>query len=62
MLLPSSVLFSALVRDCLDMSRVQCVVPRRVRVCKTGKDAVPFKQLVWLCYDVALSKDLIFIE
>lgn len=60
LLLPSSVMFSKFVRDCLDMTLVQLVVPRRVLVRKTGHDAVPFKHLVWFCYRTKLKRDVMF--
>eukprot|EP00471_Norrisiella_sphaerica_P000334 CAMPEP_0184486452 /NCGR_PEP_ID=MMETSP0113_2-20130426/7947_1 /TAXON_ID=91329 /ORGANISM="Norrisiella sphaerica, Strain BC52" /LENGTH=160 /DNA_ID=CAMNT_0026868345 /DNA_START=624 /DNA_END=1102 /DNA_ORIENTATION=- len=49
MLLPSSILHSKLLQDVADLEHIQCIIPRRVFVCKTGKDAVPFKYLIWLC-------------
>merc|ERR1711924_503508 len=42
MLLPISVLHVAFVRDILNMAQVQVVIPRRVHVCKTGREEVPF--------------------
>ena len=61
MLLPLPVVHAQFVRDILDMTKVQCIIPRKVRVCKTNKDPVPFKYLVWLCYKCNLNKDLYFI-
>jgi hypothetical protein len=61
LLLPSSVLFSKLVRDTLDMDHVQVVMPRKVMVRKTNQAPVPFKHLVWLCYRLNMDKDLVFV-
>ena len=47
-LLPSSVVYSKLFREALDPARVQLVLPRRVRVCKTGLPPVPFKFMAWV--------------
>lgn len=61
MLLPMTVLHVKFVRDVLDMSKVQCIIPRRVLVRKSGKTQVPFKYLCWLCYNVNLPRDMYFI-
>ena len=62
MLLPSSVLHSKLLQDVFDTRRVQVIYPRRVFVRKTGKDKVPFKYLVWLCYKLdCLDRDVVFL-
>jgi hypothetical protein len=60
-LLPSSVVFSKLFRDTLDADKVQLILPRRVRVCKTGQAPVPFKYLVWVCYAMELERDLYLV-
>ena len=61
-LLPSSVLFSQLLRDLVpDTARIQAILPRRVLVCKTGCPPVPFKFLAWLCVDCHLERDLYFV-
>ena len=60
-LLPSSVVFSKLFRDSLDADKVQLILPRRVRVCKTGQAPVPFKYLVWVCYAMGLDRDLYLV-
>eukprot|EP00667_Euglena_gracilis_P023740 EG_transcript_26968 len=58
LLLPANVLHSQLLHTALDVSRVQCIVPRRVLVRKEGQEAaLPFKYLMWLCYDVGLPRD-----
>lgn len=62
MLLPISVLHVAFVREILDMNQVQVIIPRRVHVCKTGGDEVPFKYLCWLCYKTALPRDVVFVD
>ena len=41
---------------------VQVVIPRRVLVCKTGKEVIPFKYLCWLCYRVKLPRDLYLVD
>lgn len=61
LLLPSSVIFTKFLRDTLNMPLVQIIVPRKVHVRKTGRDQVPFKYLVWICYKMKLDKDLIFV-
>jgi len=61
MLLPISVLHVAFVREILDMSQVQVIIPRRVHVCKTGREEVPFKYLCWFCYRTQLPRDVVFI-
>jgi len=60
-LLPSSVVFSQLFREALDASRVQLVLPRRVKVCKTGLAPVPFKFMAWVCYGLELERDLYLV-
>ena len=60
-LLPSSVVYSQLFREVLDPARVQLVLPRRVRVCKTGLPPVPFKFMAWVCYNMGLERDLYLI-
>lgn len=62
LLLPISTLHVAFVRDALDMSAVQCVVPRRVHVKKLDGPELPFKYLVWLCHRVGLARDLLFLD
>jgi hypothetical protein len=64
LLLPSSVMFSNLLRDCLteeQQKKIQVIAHRRVLVKKTGENqaAVPFKYLIWLAYDVNLERDFI---
>lgn len=63
LLLPSSVIFTKFIRDCLDMPAVQIIVPRKVFVKKEGDDnkPVPFKYLIWLCHRMKLPKDLNFV-
>eukprot|EP00746_Dinoflagellata_sp_MGD_P091348 gnl/MRDRNA2_/MRDRNA2_36212_c0_seq1.p1 gnl/MRDRNA2_/MRDRNA2_36212_c0~~gnl/MRDRNA2_/MRDRNA2_36212_c0_seq1.p1 ORF type:complete len:276 (+),score=66.34 gnl/MRDRNA2_/MRDRNA2_36212_c0_seq1:147-974(+) len=61
MLLPLAVLHAQFCRDVLDMTKVQAVIPRKVQVKKRNQDPVPFKYLVWLCYKMALPRDLYFI-
>eukprot|EP00397_Hematodinium_sp_SG-2012_P052215 GEMP01061625.1.p1 GENE.GEMP01061625.1~~GEMP01061625.1.p1 ORF type:complete len:241 (+),score=56.78 GEMP01061625.1:28-723(+) len=61
-LLPMAVLHAQFVRDMLDMSKVQTVIPRKVFVKKKNQSKVPFKYLIWLCYDLNLPKDLYFIS
>ena len=41
--------------------QVQVVIPRRVHVCKTGREEVPFKYLCWFCYRTQLPRDVVFI-
>ena len=60
-LLPSSVLFSTLFREIVDTSKVQLVLPRRLKVCKTDGPPVPFKQMVWVCHGLELAHDLWFV-
>ncbi len=60
-LLPSSVVFAKLFRDLLEPAHVQLVLPRRVRVCKTGLPPVPFKFMAWVCYRMALPRDLYLV-
>jgi hypothetical protein len=48
-LLPASVLFTQLFRDIVPTDGVQLILPRRVKVCKTGGPPVPFKQMAWIC-------------
>mmetsp|Transcript_33330 Transcript_33330/g.55113 ORF Transcript_33330/g.55113 Transcript_33330/m.55113 type:complete len:209 (+) Transcript_33330:101-727(+) len=62
MLLPISVLHVGFVRQILDMSQVQVIVPRRVYVCKTNGPEVPFKYLCWFCYRAQLKRDIFFLE
>lgn len=62
MLLPLAVLHAQFVRDLLDMSKVQAVIPRKVYVKKRNQEKLPFKYLVWLCYNMDLPKDLYFIS
>jgi len=61
MLLPLAVVHAQFVRDLLDMSRVQLVIPRKVYVKKKNQSKVPFKYLVWLCYGLKLPRDTYFI-
>jgi len=75
MLLPMTILHSALLREVVGTAKVQAIIPRRVMVRKasieSGKGgsknrgeeatAVPFKYLVWLCYRMNLKKDLYFL-
>jgi hypothetical protein len=60
-LLPSSVVYSKLFRDTLEADKVQLILPRRVRVCKTGLAPVPFKFMAWVCYDMQLDRDLYLV-
>ena len=66
MLLPISILHVGFVRDIVPMDTVQCIVPRRVFVRKSGpqhaEDSLPFKYLCWFCSRVALPRDLIFVD
>ena len=62
MLLPISVLHVGFVREILDMSLVQVILPRRVHVRKTGGELIPFKYLCWLCYRMCLPRDLYFLD
>jgi hypothetical protein len=75
LLLPSSILFTKILRDCvanaaklnqttpeIEFSKIQVIFPRKIMVSKTGKNPVPFKQLVWLCYNVQLPRDLILLS
>ena len=62
MLLPISILHVGFVRDIADMSQVQVIIPRRVHVCKTGRELVPFKYLCWFCSGMRLPRDLYFIN
>jgi len=62
MLLPMSCLHSQFLREALDMTLVQLILPRRVLVRKTDGPDVPFKQLVWLCYRCQSARDVYFIE
>ncbi|KAJ1620366.1 hypothetical protein T492DRAFT_602446 [Pavlovales sp. CCMP2436] len=62
LLLPISTLHVAFVREALDMSAVQAIVPRRVHVRKSSGPELPFKYLVWLCYRTAFERDLSFLE
>ena len=41
---------------------MQVVIPRRVHVCKTGREEVPFKYLCWFCYRTQLPRDVVFID
>ena len=61
MLLPSSVVYAKLFRDLLSPEKVQLILPRRVKVCKTGQAPVPFKFMTWVCYDMGLPRDLYLI-
>lgn len=47
--------------DC-GLTQVQVIIPRRVNVCKTGQDEVPFKYLCWFCYRMGLPRDLYFVD
>jgi hypothetical protein len=60
-LFPVSVLFTTLFREAFAGRDVQLVLPRRLKVCKTGGPPVPFKQMVWLCLGCELERDLSFI-
>lgn len=62
LLLPISTLHVAFVREVLDMSRVQALVPRRVHVRKRDGPELPFKYLVWFCYGTRFERDLAFLE
>ena len=42
--------------------QVQSLIPRRVHVCKSGREEVPFKYLCWLCYRMHLPRDLYLID
>jgi hypothetical protein len=61
MLLPISVVHGQFVRDLFDMKRVQVIVQRKVMVKKIDQNPVPFKYLVWFCYDMKLERDLYFL-
>jgi hypothetical protein len=74
LLLPSAILFSNLLRECIakqaeknnsstesEFAKIQVIYPRKVMVSKTGQNPVPFKYLVWLCYNIQLSRDLILL-
>jgi len=62
LLLPASVLHSQFLRSTLDPSRIQVIVVHKVYVRKSeGERLLPFKCLVWLCYDLRLPRDLVFI-
>lgn len=51
-----------MVRQTLDPSHVQTIVPRKVWVHKSGRaEDVPFKYLCWLCYKLDLERDLYLI-
>ena len=60
-LLPSSVVYSKLFREALEPERVQLVLPRRVKVCKTGLAPVNFKFMNWVCYGMELDRDLYLV-
>jgi len=62
MLLPISILHVGFVREIVDTDKVQTIIPRRVHVCKTGKEVVPFKYLCWLCHGLELPRDLYLID
>lgn len=62
MLLPITTLHVKFVRELLDMSLVQCIIPRRVMVRKKDQESpVPFKYLCWLCYKTRFKADLMFV-
>ena len=62
MLLPITTLHVKFVRELLDMSLVQCIIPRRVMVRKKDQESpVPFKYLCWLCYKTHFKADLMFV-
>eukprot|EP00927_Polykrikos_kofoidii_P046714 TRINITY_DN40854_c0_g1_i1.p1 TRINITY_DN40854_c0_g1~~TRINITY_DN40854_c0_g1_i1.p1 ORF type:complete len:324 (+),score=65.04 TRINITY_DN40854_c0_g1_i1:193-1164(+) len=61
LLLPLSILHSQFMRDVLETSKIQTVIPRKVHVKKRNQAQLPFKYLVWLCYKMDLKKDLFFI-
>uniref|UniRef100_A0A6B2LLZ6 Uncharacterized protein n=1 Tax=Arcella intermedia TaxID=1963864 RepID=A0A6B2LLZ6_9EUKA len=61
MLLPIYTLNNTFLRDIMDMQLIQCIIPKKVFIRKTGKEELPFKYLVWFCYKVGLEKDLYFI-
>ncbi|ABP00853.1 predicted protein [Ostreococcus lucimarinus CCE9901] len=62
LLLPLGVLHAAFVRDILEETHVQVIVPRKCYVFKKGGTEVPFKFLCWLCYKMELKRDLYFID
>jgi hypothetical protein len=61
MLLPSSILQAAFLRELVDMDKIQVIYPRKVYVSKTGQAEVPFKYLVWLCYKTKMQRDIAFM-
>lgn len=61
LLLPLGVLHTATVREILDPTHVQALIPRRCWVSKSGQREVPFKYLVWLCYKMKLPRDLVLM-
>lgn len=60
-LFPSSILFSTHFRATLDASKLQVILPRRLKVCKTNGPAVPFKQMIWVAYGLELQRDLYIV-
>jgi len=62
LLLPLGVLHGAFVREILEETRVQVIIPRKCYVFKKGGTEVPFRYLCWLCYKMNLERDLYFIE
>merc|ERR1712194_479134 len=63
MLLPLGVMHAVFVREMLDMSKVQIIIPRKVLVRKKNQtETLPFRLLVWFCYDMNLERDIYFID
>lgn len=62
MLLPIAIIHSAFVRDLFDMDKVQLLIPRKVEVRKKNQAPVPFKLLLWFCYNMKLERDLYFLS
>jgi hypothetical protein len=66
LLLPSSIVFSNVLREVLseeEQKHIQVIAQRRVMVTKAGdtQSPIPFKYLVWLGYKVGLERDFIIV-
>jgi len=57
-LMPISTLHAQFLRDVLDTSKLQVILPRKVWVRKRRVEPIPFKYLAWLGYNLGLPKDL----
>lgn len=57
-LMPISTLHAQFLRDVLDTSKLQVIMPRKVWVRKRRVEPIPFKYLAWLGYNLGLPKDL----